>query len=88
MLKVCPSCEEAVVFSALSRFDDTTGICYACGVLEAVAQMVMTRNGGDPKKALVAPGVVDLESMPLATLNALVELLRASKSSEQNWRVN
>lgn len=88
MTIICPACDEPIIYGAKSRFDEATSICYGCGVLEAVAQMVVTRDGGDPKEALVAPGVVDLSNMPLSTLHALVELLRSNKKSASKELVN
>ena len=88
MKGICPSCDEPIIYAATSRFDNATSICYSCGVLEAVAQMVMTREGNDPSEALVAPGVVDLGNMPLNTLHALVELLRSNKRRAEKERVN
>ena len=88
MNAMCPSCEDPIIYAATSRYDNATSICYSCGVLEAVAQMVMTRDGNDPADALVAPGVVNLSNMPLNTLHALVELLRSNRKSAQSERSN
>ena len=84
----CPACDDQLTFSVVSRFDHSSSICYACGVIEAVGMMVMERNGEDPATALVGPGVVDMANMSIDTLQSLIELLRSSRIQDKKERVN
>jgi hypothetical protein len=56
----CPGCAaplpENEARTALSRYDNATRICSACGEKEGLAQFAAHARGEEPRAALVGPG--------------------------------